>query len=132
MGFFDLYKRGQGLYARVTVAALLGLLACFGIFELYSVLGAWEAKLFDTVAWKLIVVALTALVAAVVVFLAVNGGKAVDFLIMTEAELRKVSWPTRRQLRQQTLVVIVVTVIFGAVIQIADWIFVQMNMAIFM
>lgn len=132
MGFLDLYKRGQGLYARVTTAILLGLLACFGIFELYAALSAWEARLFDAVAWKLVVVSLLAVAAAVVVFFAVNGRKAVDFLIMTEAELRKVSWPTRRQLRQQTLVVIFVTILFGVVIQIADWVFVHMTRALFM
>ena len=128
MSLFEVYKQGQGTYSRAAVAALLGLLTAFGAFELYAAMDAWEAKIGGVVPWKLAVSGVVAAACAFGILVAVNGRKTVDFLIVTEAELRKVSWPTRRQLRQQTLVVIVVAVIFGVAIQIADWVYVNLNL----
>ena len=50
----------------------------------------------------------------------INAPGAVDFLMATEAELRKVSWPTWPDLRRQTFVVIATVAIFAALILIAD------------
>jgi len=47
----------------------------------------------------------------------------VDYLIMSEIELRKVSWPTREELKRQTTVVIIALVAFSLVLWVADLIF---------
>ena len=132
MGLFDIHKPGQGTYARVTTAVLLGLFAAFGLFELYGAIEAWEAKIAGVVSWKLVVVVAIAVAAAVAIGLIINSRKKVDFLIVTEAELRKVSWPTWRQLRQQTIVVIVASLILGAIIFMADWLFVSVNVHVYL
>ena len=49
-----------------------------------------------------------------------NAPRAVDFLIATESELRKVSWPSRPDLLRQTVVVLTTVAIFTAVILVAD------------
>jgi preprotein translocase subunit SecE len=50
----------------------------------------------------------------------VNAPRAVDFLIATESELRKVSWPSRPDLLRQTVVVLTTVAIFTVVILVAD------------
>lgn len=47
---------------------------------------------------------------------------SVDFLIETEAELKKVSWPSREELTGSTFVVIFVTIILGIYIVGVDYI----------
>ena len=123
MSLFDIYKQGQGVYARIAVAALLGFFALFGLFELYAAIEGWEAVFVGPVQWKLVVVAVLGVLAAIAVALVINSPKAVDFLIVTEAEMRKVSWPSGKQLRQQSLVVIVTCVILSLIIFLADTLF---------
>jgi preprotein translocase subunit SecE len=49
----------------------------------------------------------------------------VEFLKEVRVELSKISWPTREELREQTIVVIisviVITVFIGAVDQVFNW-----------
>jgi preprotein translocase subunit SecE len=45
------------------------------------------------------------------------------FLGDVRAELRRVTWPTRRQVQATTVVVIVTVFFFGAYFGILDWIF---------
>ena len=47
---------------------------------------------------------------------------SVDFLIETEVELKKVSWPSREELTGSTFVVIFVTIILGIYIVGVDYI----------
>jgi preprotein translocase SecE subunit len=51
-----------------------------------------------------------------------NGGKkTVEFLIDTQGELQKVSWPTRYELVGSTAVVIVSVVVIGVFVLGVDW-----------
>jgi preprotein translocase SecE subunit len=52
----------------------------------------------------------------------VNTKKTVEFLIDTQGELHKVSWPTREELIGSTGVVIILLVILGAYIFGVDWV----------
>ena len=45
------------------------------------------------------------------------------FLGDVRAELRRVTWPTRRQVQATTVVVIVTVFFFGAYFGILDWVF---------
>lgn len=53
-----------------------------------------------------------------------NGGrgmnKLLDFIRESKAELKKVSWPTRKQVGYSTLVVVMLTVIVGAYLGLVD------------
>ena len=129
--FLEIYKRGQGSAARLTTAVALGLFALFGLYDIYGGLDGWEAVLFGGVQWRTVILALIAVAGALVIAWAVNGKKATDFLIVTEAELRKVSWPTRRELQRQTVVVVVFSVLLGAVIFSADMLFVYLSRVLF-
>ena len=120
---FEIYKRGQGTTARWISASGLGGLAAFGAYELWdSLSGRYSAGPVPTVASAVLFVA-----SAVLIAWLINWPRFVDYLIMSEAELRKVSWPTRDELKRQTMVVIFTLVAFAAVLLIADLIFGQVT-----
>ncbi len=46
--------------------------------------------------------------------------KVLDFIRESRAELKKVTWPTKKQVWYSTLVVVVLTVIVGAYLGLVD------------
>ncbi|HXI82970.1 MAG TPA: preprotein translocase subunit SecE [Verrucomicrobiae bacterium] len=48
-----------------------------------------------------------------------------DFLVEVTAELKKSSWPTRKELIDSTLVVIVTVLILGVFVALADLVFLR-------
>jgi len=48
-----------------------------------------------------------------------------DFLVEVTAELKKSSWPTRKELIDSTLVVIVTVLILGIFVALADLVFLK-------
>ena len=59
------------------------------------------------------------------------GGETLDFLKGVRAELRRVNWPDRDQLRQSTAVVIVIVVVLGVYIAAWDYLFSFLSRIIF-
>jgi preprotein translocase subunit SecE len=49
----------------------------------------------------------------------------VDFLRDVRGEVRKVTWPTREELKKATLVIVIFVAVLGAVIGWMDWILQQ-------
>jgi preprotein translocase subunit SecE len=94
------YKRSQGKVARqITFLALAAVAA----------IGAWKLSTAANNNWSRYVVPLAiAGVGAWAAFRAVNIPRFADFLISVEAEMNKVSWPSRAELYRASLVVIVV------------------------
>lgn len=94
-----LYKRNQGRITRqVTFAALAVTFA----------LGAWRLMVFLDQARPAVQYSAPAVLLAIGLWLsyrAVNVPRFADFLIAVEAEMNKVSWPTRDVLFRSTLVV---------------------------
>ena len=95
-----IYKRSQGRIARqVTFATLaIGFL-----------LGAWRLSAYESSAGDLLRIGLPVLLASFGIWLAfrlVNIPAFADFLIAVEAEMNKVSWPSRGELVRSSLVVI--------------------------
>ena len=123
---FEIYKKGQGTTARWIAAVSMGALAAFGTFELYesvSAGGGYFTVAGVEVTYSLLASLLVFLVAAVLIAWLINLPKFVDYLIMSEVELRKVSWPTREELKRQTTVVIIALGVFSAVLYLADVVF---------
>ncbi len=48
-----------------------------------------------------------------------------DFLVEVTAELKKSSWPTRKELIDSTMVVIVTVLILGVFVALADLVFLR-------
>jgi len=115
--FFSIYKRGQGKWLRWgTVAAATGvvLTGCWWL---------WFREIhlapLDTI-WKILAVTLWLLLWTLVIFRFVASPKWGEFLIMTESEMRKVSWPSRREVINSTKVVILLTFGLGFVLWLVD------------
>lgn len=105
----NLYKPLQGKQARLWTAVALGLVIVFGLREIYDSLEGRTSKL-ATFGWPVgIGIALGWLT-----FRILQYPPFVEFLIATEAEMNKVSWTSRDDLKRATTVVLV-TVLFMAI-----------------
>ncbi len=58
-------------------------------------------------------------------------GKIKNFANDVMKEMKKVSWPTKEQLKESTTVVIVSTLIFTVFVYLVDWIFGEIMKFIF-
>ncbi|GJQ50800.1 protein translocase subunit SecE [Candidatus Kuenenia stuttgartiensis] len=142
MSLFVIHKKGQGSYSRIVVGIALGLLALFASISLYNVLIGLP-NIFENARVPLVDIELTwGLICSVALFVFLGylicilvagfktglrpidegGKKAVEFLVETQNELQKVSWPTRYELVGSTIVVIISVVIIGFFILGVDWV----------
>jgi preprotein translocase subunit SecE len=105
-----IYKRSQGRIARQVTFAALALGVLLAAWRL-SVLGSSSGHVME-----FLVPAIVAVVGIWVAFRLVNMPSFADFLIAVEAEMNKVSWPTRTELFRSSLVVILLIVFLSAVL----------------
>ncbi|MBX3425850.1 MAG: preprotein translocase subunit SecE [Pirellulales bacterium] len=105
------YKRSQGrVWRQITFLALAGMIAV-GAWRLSSMADVWRAGWLTGANRWVAVYGLPGLVLAAGIwgaFRIVNYPKFADFLISVEAEMNKVSWPSRGELYRASLVVVVV------------------------
>ena len=108
-----IYKRSQGRITRQVTFAALAIAISLGFFRLYQTLDASIGnELFGLSFW---LPGLLGLVGLWVSYRAVNFPGFADFLIAVEAEMNKVSWPTRSELFRASMVVLV-CIIFLAIV----------------
>lgn len=107
-----LYKRNQGRIIRqITFAALL----------LTVALGAWRlSELAHRSAFKYAVPLAIVVIGGWIVYRLVNLPRFADFLIGVEAEMTKVSWPTRTELIRSSIVVIITIIGFAVLLWFYD------------
>lgn len=111
----EIYKRSQGRLVRQ--------FTCLAIWVAFA-LSAWRSYPTLTIDWHVSSVAAYAISGAILVvglwlgFRIVNLPTFADFLIAVEAEMNKVSWPSRTELIRASMVVIILmfglaTVLYG-------------------
>ena len=101
----DLYKRSQGRIARQVTCIAIWVIFFLGAWRLYSIMPSAQPAI------KYAVPVVLLLAGVWIGYRAVNDPTFADFLIAVEAEMNKVSWPTRTELVRASIVVIVL--IFG-------------------
>ena len=120
--FFSIYKTGQGMYVRWGTVAGLGLIILIGAwwlaFELKGRISSVPIISTCVMVW----IGLGALLA----FWLVNKPNFAEFMIMTESEMRKVTWPTRRQTITSTKVVIFLTLVLASLLWVVDLLFLRL------
>lgn len=114
----ELYKRSQGRATRQATFGALALLAALGCWSLNAQLtfsGLSQSARYSVVGGVLLVCWWLA-------FRIVNMPKFADFLISVEAEMSKVSWPTRSDLVNTSIVVMVTIFGMAAVLYLYDFV----------
>ena len=102
------YKRSQGRVARQLTLAAMAAMVAVGAWQLNSVGGTYVQQYVT----PLVVLA----VGWWASFRIVNLPKFADFLISVEAEMNKVSWPSRGELWRASIVVIIVIFFLAALL----------------
>ena len=116
----EIYKKGQGVWARGTAYLMTGLLLLFGSFRLHAFLNRPGENVFvenvpvigDITLYKIIALA-AFLIGMLLLHLVLNRQNLVDIMIDTENEMKKVSWPSWREVKSATIVVTIVTLILA-------------------
>jgi preprotein translocase SecE subunit len=115
-GFFSLYKPGQGTYVRWGTVGGSAILVFTGAWWIgYKVLGSTGDLLVQTIG-----VVIWIALGAILTFWAVNKPNLAEFMIMTESEMRKVTWPSRRAVITSTRVVIFLTLVLALLLWFVD------------
>ena len=109
----QIYKSGQGTKARWIAALSAVAIAVFGIYEAWML---WMASVPFYIA-----VAVMAGVALGGVYLAMVNVRTSEFLIETQAELKKVAWPPKTEVKGSTAVVVATVVAFSIFLYIVDY-----------
>lgn len=105
------YKRSQGRIARQVTFAAFALVFAVGAWRLYTTVGpSLSVSMGYAVSGGLLMVGLW------LSYRVVNVPRFADFLIAVEAEMNKVSWPSRTELIRSSMVVIFVIFFLSVVL----------------
>jgi preprotein translocase subunit SecE len=98
---FGLYKPSQGRITRQVTCGVLWVVIGLGAWRLQQLMYAYDY-------WQYLLPGILLVVGAWASFRLVNYPRFADFLIAVEAEMNKVSWPSRGELARSSFVVIFV------------------------
>lgn len=133
--FWAIYKKKQGLIVRWSSFGIASLLFIYGGYRLYYFLSQWEwatkfrwmhflIPVFDVevVVDPRFVISLVGTIAFVwfFYFLCMQQHRVSEFLIDTESEMRKVSWPTLVQVIKSCIAVVMIVLILGLYLYVVD------------
>ncbi|MHC5082316.1 MAG: preprotein translocase subunit SecE [Planctomycetota bacterium] len=110
-----IYKRSQGKNTRLGAAITLFAIVAIGCWRLFGNLQSYNNPWVET----LIPSAVAGVFAALIYWLS-NKPSIADFLIAAEGEIKKVSWSSRKEIINSTVIVIVVVVIVAAGLGLVD------------
>ena len=121
-----IYRRGQGVYTRLWTGLICTMIISIGCYRLYDVLrptdNIWLYVLAPFAVWGGLVL---------LTFWLVNKPNVADFMIEAEGELKKVSWPSRRELVVSTTIVICLSLVMGFMLYFVDFLFIVLFTRVF-
>jgi preprotein translocase subunit SecE len=110
-----IYKRGQGKNTRLWTAIALFGTAAIGCWRLHLKLGVYDNVWLYTLTPAIVLGVLGGLI-----YWLSNRPTVADFLIAAEGEIKKVSWSTRKEIFNSTMVVIFVVIVISAGLGLVD------------
>jgi preprotein translocase subunit SecE len=125
----EIYKKGQAAVTRYAAAGSCAAMLAWGCYSLFKAIylpGWWRANLVTIPGLQLVIspallIALGVFVAAGFgIFLLLNRPSTADLLIDTEQEMKKVSWPTRQEAWNSSVVVMVTVLVFTVLLFVFD------------
>ena len=108
-----IYKRTQGRVARQVTFATVAIIIAYGLWQLSDALVNQEY-------WIRALPGVLLVAGWWVTYRLVNVPNFADFLIAVEAEMNKVSWPTRQELFRGSAVVLITIILLAAVLFLFD------------
>jgi preprotein translocase subunit SecE len=113
-----IYKSGQGFWTRVCTAIGAGVLVLAGVVWVCRELEVLRTanKIYIQTAVAVGVIA----VFGALIYWILNKPSVADFMIATEAEMRKVNWPTWREISGATWIVICGTFLMALLLWVID------------
>jgi preprotein translocase subunit SecE len=102
----QIYKKGQGNKARAVAALAAVAIAAFGVAEAHNV---WGVSAGFIIASAIMIAG----VAGVGIYLALINARTSEFLIETQAELKKVAWPPKAEVKGSAMVVVGTVIVLG-------------------
>lgn len=132
---FQIYKKKQGQIVRWINFAVWSLLFLYGTYRLYFFLGTWQWAIKHK--WLRFIIPLLDIEVVVdprlligiaggifclwvIFYLTFQKERTSEFLIDTESEMRKVSWPTVSQVVKFSIAVILIVVILSVYLYVVD------------
>lgn len=109
-----IYKRSQGRVTRQVTFAALALVIALGLLQLSMMMTGRGPE------WQFALPGALLAVSLWVCYRVVNVPAFADFLIAVEAEMNKVSWPTRSELFRASAVVLIMIFSLGVVLAVYD------------
>lgn len=116
-----IHKPGQGYWTRMLSAIGFGTLVLAGVAWLWGRFEAWFDQ--NTIYWQSGMAVSIIVVFGSILWYVLNKPNIVDFMIATEAEMKKVNWPSRKEIYGSTVVVIGGTLFIAAILTVIDVIF---------
>ncbi len=115
----SIYKSGQGYYTRLLSAVGATVLVVAGAAWLWNQLEVLqnENRLYIQAG---VAVGMLVPFGLFIYWLTCRHQRAVDFMIATELEMKKVNWPGRREIIGSTWIVIAGTLMFAALLFVVD------------
>lgn len=120
---FNIYKPGQGYYTRVMSGLGFGVLALYTAYWTFENLGTWISTEYALYIQSGVALVILAILGIILLNLLGTRPRTCDFLIATEGEMKKVNWPTRREVIGSTWVVIACMFLLVGFIFFVDIIF---------
>ncbi|GAB4161215.1 MAG: hypothetical protein Kow00107_09040 [Planctomycetota bacterium] len=121
----QIFRKGQADTYRIAFGAILlitGVFAAYRWFKYFNLQTIFGTVRID---WLGAAVLILLGLAAGFYFAAVHK-KTVNYIVDTDEEMRKVSWPSKEELKDSSILVIVVMIILGAITSVFDAIFLQL------
>ncbi len=109
-----IYKRSQGRITRQITFAAIALTVAIGCWRMSTALDQLRLEL------RFGIPAVLLALGVWIAYRIVNFPNFADFLIAVEAEMNKVSWPTRSELMRASLVVLITIFVLATVLTVFD------------
>jgi preprotein translocase subunit SecE len=111
---FTIYKRTQGRITRQVTFAAIAIGMAVGLYQLSTAMMQWEPLYQYGIPGGLLAIGVW------MTYRLVNVPTFADFLIAVEAEMNKVSWPSRSELIKASIVVLVTIFLLAFILAMYD------------
>ncbi len=119
----SIYKKGQGYYTRVYTAIGYALLVLWGAYWLSRQMDVLDMGVAQTYVQAGASVLFISVFSYIGYLFIGRRKRSVDFLVATEAEMKKVNWSTRREVTGSTFIVIVISFFIALLCWLFDNVF---------